>query len=129
MPSLVRWALFLIVYEIYNAISHLILNDLGKPTLILGSSNYRQQICAVRNSKDINYLLVGDGDIKFGANMSGELFKRKKWPMKFWILLLVTSCQLMLCLTELSDMRKSSRKSERHSATCTSRPLIGGPQH
>jgi hypothetical protein len=76
--------------RIYNIIAHVILNAVG--TVVLGASNYLQQICTSPTAKQVGHLLSTQGDIKFGSNMPVELFKRKGWKMKlFWVLLILTS--------------------------------------
>jgi hypothetical protein len=73
--------------RIYNVLAHLILNAIG--TLVLGASNYLQQICTSPTAKHVDSV---QGNIKFGSNMPGELFKRSGTQMKlFWILLISTS--------------------------------------
>jgi hypothetical protein len=77
--------------RIYNVLAHFILNAIG--TLVLGASNYLQQICTSPTAKQVDQL---HGNIKFGSNMPGELFKRSGWQMKlFWILLISTSIPIL----------------------------------
>lgn len=80
--------------RVYNVLAHFILNGIG--TLILGASNYLQQICT---SPTAEHVIHREGNIKFGSNMPVELFRNKGWQMKlFWILLISTSLPLHLML-------------------------------
>jgi len=78
----------------YNVLAHLFLNVIG--TLVLGASNYLQQISTSPTAKQIERL---QENINFGSDLPGELLKRKGWHMKlFWTLLISTSVPIHVIL-------------------------------
>lgn len=80
----------------HKVIAHLLLNIIG--ALLLGASNFLQQICTSPTTTEV-YRRLPQCDIKFGANMPGELFTRRGWCRKcVWILLILTSVPIHVVL-------------------------------
>ena len=76
---------------------HLLINVLG--TLILGSSNYLQQICTSPELGDLQKEMSAEsGDIFFGANSPSRLLRRWSSLTVLWITFILTSVPIHLML-------------------------------
>ena len=79
-----------------NLGAHVLLNIIG--TLILGSSNYLQQICTSPEFRDIAAEIGSTGDSFFGANSPSRLFRRRNSLTGIWAMLIMTSLPIHLML-------------------------------
>jgi hypothetical protein len=79
-----------------NLGAHVLLNIIG--TLILGSSNYLQQICTSPEFRDIAAEIGSTGDSYFGANSPSRLFRRWNSLTGIWVMLIMTSLPIHLML-------------------------------
>ena len=76
---------------------HLLLNSFG--TIILGSSNYLQQICASPDMEEIERRLESNGDISFGANSASSVFGQRSFSLKLiWLSFVLTSVPIHVML-------------------------------
>lgn len=82
-----------------TTLESLLANCVG--TIILGVSNYLQQLCTSPTENDIYLELAECGDINFGANSPWRLFRLTKHRSSLcsaWIVLMVTSVPIHLFL-------------------------------
>jgi hypothetical protein len=80
----------------YNLIAHLFINLLG--TIILGSSNYLQQICTSPSVTGVTKQLKRHGDVKFGANSPSAVFRQRSTLTMLWLSLVITSLPIHIML-------------------------------
>jgi len=95
-----------------NLFAHLFVNCLG--TVILGLSNYIQQLCASPTIQDVSEGFQNRGDIQFGSNSPSAVFKLgQKSLTALWIGLLVTSLPLHLTLNGITGFAAKSVEATR----------------
>jgi hypothetical protein len=80
----------------YNLIAHLFINLLG--TIVLGSSNYLQQICTSTSVTEVAKQLKRHGDVKFGANSPSAVFRQRSTLTLLWLSLVITSLPIHIML-------------------------------
>lgn len=80
-----------------NIAIHLLINFFG--TLVLGSSNYLQQICASPDLEEIERRLGSSGDVSFGANSASSVFGQRSFSLKLiWLSFVLTSVPIHVML-------------------------------
>jgi len=80
-----------------NITIHLLINFFG--TIVLGSSNYLQQICASPDLEEIERRLKAKGDLSFGANSASSVFGQRSFSLKvIWLSFVVTSVPIHVML-------------------------------
>ena len=87
-------------FRIYNILGHLVLNCFR--TLVLGGSAYLQQICTGPTMEDVRV----HGNLRFGSNLPGELFKRKRWRLKLVLISFVATSLLDTTFGKLDLTRR-----------------------
>ena len=80
----------------YNYVAHFFINFLG--TIILGISNYIQQICTSPTIRNIAIEMQRNGDMSFGANSPSALSGRGSPLAWLWFSLVATSLPIHLTL-------------------------------
>jgi hypothetical protein len=81
----------------YNIVAHLFINLLG--TVILGSSNYIQQVCTSPSITEIARQIRQRGDVSFGANSPSALLRQRSTTLKLlWLSLVFTSLPIHIML-------------------------------
>ena len=79
---------------------HLALNTIG--TLVLGGSNYLQQICTSPTADEVHSSISTNESLHFRTNVSRQFFKRKGLPRKLiWVLLVATSLPIHIILNSV----------------------------
>jgi len=87
--------------QIQNLIAHFLVNCVG--TVILGMSNYIQQLCSSPTEEDISRGFRARGDTRFGANSPSSIFEMSCKNLRLiWISLLLTSLPLHLMLNGIT---------------------------
>ena len=73
-----------------NIAIHLLINLFG--TIVLGSSNYLQQVCSSPDIEEVERRLESNGDISFGANSASSVFSQRSFSLKLiWLSFVLTS--------------------------------------
>ena len=87
--------------QIQNLIAHFLVNCVG--TVILGMSNYIQQLCSSPTEEDVLHGFRKRGDILFGANSPTSVFQMRHKNLRLiWISLLLTSLPVHLMLNGIT---------------------------
>ena len=67
--------------------------------IVLGSSNYLQQICASPDLEEIERRLKSSGDVSFGANSASSVFGQRSFSLKLiWLSFVLTSVPIHVML-------------------------------
>ena len=99
-----------------NLFAHFLVNVIG--TVILGLSNYIQQICASPNIEDVSKGFQRRGDIQFGSNSPSAVFRMgQRWLSIAWIALILTSLPLHLTLNGITGFAAKSIPANRTALT------------
>jgi hypothetical protein len=98
--------------QIYNLLTHLLVNCVG--TLLLGLSNYFQQICASPTVDDVADGFRKSGDVSFGANSPSAVFKLGRKLSALWAVLVLTSLPIHIMLNGITGFALKSVQAERH---------------
>jgi hypothetical protein len=95
-----------------NLFAHLFVNCVG--TVILGLSNYIQQLCASPTIQDVSEGFQNRGDILFGSNSPTAVFRLGQRSLTaLWIALLITSLPLHLTLNGITGFAAKSVEATR----------------
>jgi hypothetical protein len=87
-----------------NLFAHFFVNVIG--TVILGLSNYIQQMCASPNIEDVSKGFQSRGDIQFGSNSPTAVFRIGQRVLSIaWVALILTSLPLHLTLNGMCHPR------------------------
>src|SRR2546423_3847835 len=87
--------------QIQNLIAHFLVNCVG--TVILGMSNYIQQLCSSPTEEDVLHGFRKRGDMLFGANSPTSVFQMGHKNLRLiWISLLLTSLPVHLMLNGIT---------------------------
>ena len=81
----------------YSVGAHFFINFLG--TLVLGSSNYLQQVCSSPDYHEITRQLKKWGDVSFGSNSLASIFRTENKSLKLlWLSLILSSLPIHIML-------------------------------
>ena len=98
--------------QIQNLIAHFLVNCVG--TVILGMSNYIQQLCSSPTEEDISHGFRTRGDTQFGANSPTSVLKMSHKNLRLiWISLLLTSLPVHLMLNGITGFAAKAVSAER----------------
>jgi hypothetical protein len=99
-----------------NLFAHFFVNVIG--TVILGLSNYIQQMCASPNIEDVSKGLQRRGDIQFGSNSPTAVFRIGQRVLSIaWVALILTSLPLHLTLNGITGFAAKSIPANRTALT------------
>ena len=99
-----------------NLVSHLFVNSLG--TIILGMSNYIQQMCASPTVEEVAEGFRRTGDIYFGSNSPFAVFRLGQRSLAVaWIALTLTSLPLHLSLNGITGFAAKAVEADRIALT------------
>ena len=99
-----------------NLVSHLFVNSLG--TIILGMSNYIQQMCTSPTVEEVAEGFRKDGDIYFGSNAPSAVFRLGQRSLAVaWIALTLTSLPLHLTLNGITGFAAKAVEADRMALT------------
>ena len=96
--------------------AHFFVNVVG--AVILGLSNYIQQMCASPNIEDVSKGFQRREDIQFGSNSPTAVFRMgQRWLSVAWIALILTSLPLHLTLNGITGFAAKSIAAHRTALT------------
>jgi len=99
-----------------NLFAHFLVNVIG--TVILGLSNYIQQMCASPNIEDVSKGFQRRGDIQFGSNSPTAVFRIGQRVLSIaWVALILTSLPLHLTLNGITGFAAKSIPANRMALT------------
>jgi len=99
-----------------NLFAHFFVNVIG--TVILGLSNYIQQMCASPNIEDVSQGFQRRGDIQFGSNSPTAVFRIGQRVLSIaWVALILTSLPLHLTLNGITGFAAKSIPANRTALT------------
>ena len=99
-----------------NLFAHFFVNVIG--TVILGLSNYIQQMCASPNIEDVSKGFQRRGDIQFGSNSPTAVFRIGQRVLSIaWVALILTSLPLHLTLNGITGFAAKSIPANRTALT------------
>jgi hypothetical protein len=99
-----------------NLFAHLFVNSIG--TVILGMSNYVQQMCASPTVEEIAEGFRRRGDVYFGSNSPSAVFRLRQRSLAVaWVALTVTSLPLHLTLNGITGFAAKAVEADRVALT------------
>ena len=99
-----------------NLFAHLFVNTIG--TMILGLSNYIQQMCASPTIEEVSDGFRKHGDVVFGSNSASAVFRLGQRTLSAaWIGLMVTSLPLHITLNGITGFAAKSVLADRLALT------------
>jgi hypothetical protein len=109
--------------QIWNLVAHLFVNFIG--TIVLGLSNYIQQLCASPTIEDISTGFRRRGDVLFGSNSPAAVLQLgHKGITLMWILLILTSLPLHIMLNGITGFAAKAVEAERRALTVDQTSLL-----
>ena len=109
--------------QIANLLAHLLVNCIG--TIVLGLSNYIQQLCASPNVEDISNGFRRRGDVIFGSNSPAAVFQLGHRGITImWIVLVLTSLPLHIMLNGITGFAAKAVEAERRALTLSQTDLL-----
>ena len=98
--------------QMFNLFAHLFVNCIG--TIILGLSNYIQQLCACPTIQEVSEGFQKRGDVQFGSNSPSAVFRLGQRSLTgLWIALIITSLPLHLTLNGITGFAAKSVEATR----------------
>ena len=99
-----------------NLFAHLFVNTIG--TIILGLSNYIQQMCASPTIEEVSHGFRKYGDVVFGSNSASAVFRLGQRSLSAgWVALMVTSLPLHIMLNGITGFAAKSVQADRLALT------------